>query len=334
MGHLSRQFTFAQSTSVGATETLALSTSAGVTQYAYNAANELVEVNSGGAVAFQGTTNKPVKSVAVPAVNISSVEAPSYIATTNAYPDDNNSYTVCQGLTTTITLAGFYSCCQHVLTITSPQLSGGEMQLTVSGNYVTDVITNFAAAINSSSALTAIGVSATAAANVLTIVDRPTYTASTSVGATETIVLSKTLKGNVTATLGGTPTVGDTVSIVASSNAFTGGTETISYAVVSGDTLASIATHLASLISADTKLIAVGLSAAANTASLNTTKSFTANLTLPSGSSKLAVSATDGGSNTVTNNHQLSVSGPASSTSCYDTNGNLLNDGTNTYAAE
>ncbi|MBX9724512.1 MAG: RHS repeat-associated core domain-containing protein [Candidatus Obscuribacterales bacterium] len=44
------------------------------------------------------------------------------------------------------------------------------------------------------------------------------------------------------------------------------------------------------------------------------------------------MSATDGASNVVTNNYQVGVTGPSSSSLTFDANGNMTSDGTNTYA--
>ena len=67
----------------------------------------------------------------------------------------------------------------------------------VSGTYAGDTIANMTAAVNANSALTAIGVSAAAADNVMTLVVRPSYSVSTSAGATENITLGNTIECNV-----------------------------------------------------------------------------------------------------------------------------------------
>jgi RHS repeat-associated protein len=113
--------------------------------------------------------------------------------------------------------------------------------------------------------------------------------------------------------------------------AFSGGTESNTYTVATGDSLASIATQLTSKLNGDSKLTAIGLSATVNNAGLSAPRVFSGNATLPTGTTTNAVAAVDGGSNQVTNNYQLSVKGPATQVSCYDYNGNLLSDGTNTY---
>ena len=44
------------------------------------------------------------------------------------------------------------------------------------------------------------------------------------------------------------------------------------------------------------------------------------------------IGATDGANNTVTDNYQVAVSGPTSSSPTYDANGNMTGDGTKSYA--
>jgi RHS repeat-associated protein len=174
-------------------------------------------------------------------------------------------------------------------------------------------------------------VTAVASGAVITMTDRPTYTLSTSVGATETMKLSPTYAGNTSVAIGGTPTVGDTLTITTNFSALTGGQEVNSYTVVTGDTLSSIAAQLVSKLSTDAKLTAIGLTTTANNMSLTSSKVFSGGLKVNSGSTSAAVSAIDGGSNSATNPTQLLVQGPATQSSCYDLNGNLVNDGTNTY---
>lgn len=57
--------TFASSVSGGATETISLNKTSGVSQAAYNNVNELTGLSPGGSVLFQGSTNKAIKSASV-----------------------------------------------------------------------------------------------------------------------------------------------------------------------------------------------------------------------------------------------------------------------------
>ena len=66
-------------------------------------------------------------------------------------------------------------------------------------------------------------------------------------------------------------------------------------------------------------------------AQLNTSKNFSSSATLASSTNSANASATDGGNNTVTNTYQVSTNNAPSPTLTYDANGNMTNDGTNTY---
>ena len=57
--------TYAKSTSTGATETITLGQSTGITAFSYNNLNELTNTSAGGAARFQGTTNKPIVSATI-----------------------------------------------------------------------------------------------------------------------------------------------------------------------------------------------------------------------------------------------------------------------------
>jgi YD repeat-containing protein len=116
-----------------------------------------------------------------------------------------------------------------------------------------------------------------------------------------------------------------------SGHALTGGQGVNSYTVVTSDTLSSIAAQLVSKLSTDAKLIAIGLTTTANNMPLTSSKVFSGGLNVNSGSTSAAVGAIDGGSNSATNPTQLSAKGPATQSSRYDLNGNVVNDGTNTY---
>jgi RHS repeat-associated protein len=179
--------------------------------------------------------------------------------------------------------------------------------------------------------------SASLATNVVSITSKSanatTYSQSTSGGATETITLGTNLAGNITATIGGSPTTGDTLTITTTNSSLSGGQESVTYTVLSTDNLVTIAAGLTSAINADAHLQAIFVSASSSSAAaLSWAQSFSSNTPLTKGNDTAIVSAIDGGSNTKSNNYQFLVSGGSSSTLTYDANGNLTNDGTNSYA--
>jgi len=103
------------------------------------------------------------------------------------------------------------------VTVENASLSGGETSISytvASGNTLSTIASSLATAINASTALQAVNVSATSASAVLSIaVANSTYTQSTSGGATETITFGTNNAGNIVATIGGKPTTGDTLTI-------------------------------------------------------------------------------------------------------------------------
>lgn len=82
-------------------------------------------------------------------------------------------------------------------------------------------------------------------------------------GTSTTTVLDKANRTSV-ANLGGTITAGNTVTITVNDAALSGGTKSKTYTILVSDTLASVATALASAINADTALAAIGVTAVAN----------------------------------------------------------------------
>jgi predicted ribosome-associated RNA-binding protein Tma20 len=70
----------------------------------------------------------------------------------------------------------------------------------------------------------ALGLTATASANVISFVQaKPTYSASTSAGATETVSVGPTVFGKGSVSVGGSATAGDTVTITTQFPALAGG---------------------------------------------------------------------------------------------------------------
>lgn len=162
-----------------------------------------------------------------------------------------------------------------VLTVTvkDPALTGGTTSVSytvLSTDTLATIATGIKTAINGNTSLSTLGVTATAAGAVVTIKstssNATTYAQSTNSGATETITLSINQNGPQTIALAGSKTTSDVITVNVYDAGLSGGTETITYTVLSGDTLTSIASGIASAINADTNLQAIGVSAtSANT---------------------------------------------------------------------
>jgi hypothetical protein len=105
-----------------------------------------------------------------------------------------------------------------------------------------------------------------------------TYSGSVNSGATETITLNLNLNGIQTALIAGTKTTGDTITVTVLDSGLSGGQEAVTYTVLSGDTLATIASGITSAINADTNLQAIGVSATSS-ATLISINSLSANAT-------------------------------------------------------
>lgn len=135
-----------------------------------------------------------------------------------------------------------------------------------------------------------------------------TYT--TSVTGTETISLGNNLGGSQTATIAGTITTGNTLTVTVHDTALPGGIEAVTYTVVGGDTLISIAAGLAAAMNVDTKLQAIGVSASASPSMQAAwSQSWFGNAGTSPGMNAETVSATDGGSNTVSSLYKLPAAG-------------------------
>jgi RHS repeat-associated protein len=219
------------------------------------------------------------------------------------------------------------------ITVMNNQLAGGQEAVShtvTSGETTSTIASALATALNADTNLQAVGVGASSSGAVLTLAAYTYFT--TSVGAgTETLSVSNANRSSAAITVGGVATTGDVVSITAHDAALTGGSETASYTVLSTDTLLSISQALASAINADTQLQALGVTANSSLQLANS-QSFTGNALLPTGSSLTAANAVDGSSNVKSNGYAYSVNGGSNSTLTYDLNGNMLSDGTNSYA--
>ncbi|HIA53570.1 MAG TPA: LysM peptidoglycan-binding domain-containing protein [Candidatus Melainabacteria bacterium] len=171
------------------------------------------------------------------------------------------------------------------LTFKDAALSGGSRNVAYtvqSGDTLTSIATNIAAAINADTPLQNLGVSATSVGTTISIVSNSvnvtSYSSSLSGGATETVALSINQNSLKTATIGGTKTTGDTITVNVYNSALGGGTQAVTYTVLSGDTLSTIASGVASAINGNGNLQAIGVSASAS-GKVVTIQSKSANLT-------------------------------------------------------
>ena len=164
------------------------------------------------------------------------------------------------------------------VTVNDIGLSGGTeaVNYTVPGSSsISSITSGIASAINADTALQNIAVSATASGPVLSITsmspNHTSYLCSRGSGATETITPYVPANGIETAAIAGTITASDSLSINVFDAGLSGGKETVSYSVMSGDSLSSIASSLASAINGDSNLTAIGVSASAVSSVVNIT---------------------------------------------------------------
>ncbi|RTL42340.1 MAG: LysM peptidoglycan-binding domain-containing protein [Candidatus Melainabacteria bacterium] len=269
--------------------------------------------------AFQTNGNQPDPFTASAAVSSVGTES----ITLAQAADESTTATV----TGTVTAGDVAS-----IVVQNPSLTGGQKTISYTvagGDTTTTIATALKNAVNADASLQAIGLQATSAANVVTLLPFTYYTGSSS--GTETVSVSNASRGSAAIAIGGTVTTGNTVTITPHNPALSGGLKNITYTVVAGDTLTSIAKSLAALINADATLKGIGVSVN-NAATLAWSQSFSGNALLPSGSSLASVTAVDGSSNTKTNPYAMSVNSATSSNLTYDLNGNMTSDGTNTYS--
>ena len=230
---------------------------------------------------------------------------------------------------TTVTLGGSATAGDVVsVTVVNANLPNGQetdSYTVAGGNTLSNIAAGLASAINADSNLAAIGVGASSSSAVLTVSTDTSYTASTSGGATESISVGTSYRGNVQVTLGGKPTTSDTVTITVQNPSLSGGSKAETYTVLSTDSMASIGAGLAALINADSAMKTLGVSVN-NAAQLASTESFSGNAIVPSGSSVAQGAGVDGSSNTATNPAQVNVQGGTGASLTFDANGNMLTD--------
>jgi RHS repeat-associated protein len=183
---------------------------------------------------------------------------------------------------------------------------------TVSADTTTSIATQLAAAINGSSSLAAIGVTASSSANVLYLlslsVNTTAYSQSVTHGS-ETI----TLPNFSFATINGTVSIGggDVLNIFVHDPALAVNPTEVSYTTISGDTLNTITTNLATLINESTTLSAIGVTAGSS-ANFLTIESLSSNVTtytesVTTGSETITLSYNNGDSVTVPDQSKVQV---------------------------
>ena len=349
--------TYSQLRSSGATETLTLAPGANLTGDSFNTMNELVARSAAGPVAFAGETNKPVKSASIQSSTIA-ISGPQDFkvntysgATAGSGPFISPANTFATSATTKGSQLYYYGIASGVtitpglqwsVVVANPDLPNGQVTATytsITGDTITSVGTGIANAVSSNSALQAAGLSAVSGYDPVTTqyyvtVNQavPTYTAATNSGATETVSTGQSATPNTTMIVSGTITAGDTVSLTAHYPALPSGQTTVTYTVLSGDTVKSIAAGVAALFNANSNAQALDLTATNLLAgTLYTSETFSANPILGASQNNVSVSAVDGGNNTKTNPYLVNLNGTPTQSLSYDLNGNLLNDGTNTY---
>ena len=333
-----------------APETLSLGLTSRPDQFSYNNLNQLVNLNSGGPLRSSGDVSKAMQSVNIiaPVVSILANSSNSIFAQTTY-------------LASALASSGYLS---STMWVDMPQASNGVTTATINGNSVTagtimsitvyntnltsgqetvsytvinsDTFTTIANALtnllNNDAKLAAIGfVASTSNATINLSINRVSYSASLNTGATETITFGYNNLGNTQLTVGGQVTSGDVITVTVTDAYLSGGQTSVSYTVRANDTLTSIATGIASVINASSALSAIGISASNNVIVTFTGQNFNTSLPIVAGSSFATITGTDAANNQLLNNIAIASIGQNNANTSFDLNGNMVNDGTNTY---
>lgn len=234
-----------------------------------NAINANSALSTLGVTATSATATVTVKSTSPNAT----VYNDSTAATAKEYIDLN----VCPNRTETIGISGTKST-SDVMTVVflDSGLSGGTKTINytvLSGDSLTSIASALSSAINADTDLQGIGVSATSSGQIVSIANNSpnvtTIRTSTNANATEILKQGLPSNGTQTAVIAGTKTTGDILTITVYDVGLSGGSKAINYTVQSGDTLATMTSGLASAITGDASLIAIGVSATAVSTVLN-----------------------------------------------------------------
>jgi RHS repeat-associated protein len=369
-------------------------------------------INANAGLAAAGITATSVGTVIT--IKSTSSNATTYSQSTSAGATASIALSINQNGPQTIAIAGTKTTGDTItITVYDAGLAGGLKAVTytvLAGDTLATIASGIASALTADSALQGIGVSASSSGKVVTLesnsISKTIMRATTSAAATETIALNIPANGVQTAVIGGTKTTGDIVTVTAHDAALIGGSQAVSYTVLAGDTLTSIATGLAAAITANANLSAIGVSATSSSTvvnikstSINATtyvkstsggatatialapassvtqynhnnvneltsiaaggatrfqattnkalksatvnsfpatftwsQEFNGNAVLASGANNVPVSATDGASNVVTNNYQVGIRGPGTTSLTFDANGSMTSDGVKTFA--
>jgi hypothetical protein len=212
-------------------------------------------------------------ATAVVSINSISTNATTYTSSTNSGATETIALTLNTNLNQIATVGGTVTSGDKItITVYDAGISGGSAAVSytaTSSDTLTTFATNLTTAINGSTSLQNIGVTATSSGAQLTIqsnsINTTTYRQSYSPStATESLSFTTTTSGWQVAALGGSKTTGDVLKITAYDSALSGGSQAVSYTVLSTDTLSTIASALASAINANSSLSTIGVTASSS----------------------------------------------------------------------
>ncbi|MBS2005761.1 MAG: hypothetical protein JST01_01890 [Cyanobacteria bacterium SZAS TMP-1] len=265
-------------------------TSASTETYSAAATNIAAAISANSNLSAQGITASAIGPVIT--IKSNSVNATTYSGTATATSPTQTqtiSFSINQNSQQTIVFGGSTTSSGGDVISTTTYNSGlptGKKLLTytvAAGNSLTTVATMVASAINADTDLQAQGITATSAATVVTVnsksLNATTLRVAPNAGNPELVTINPPINGVETAIIGGTSTLNDTVTITVYDPALSTGSKAITYSpVLTTDTPSTIATKLANLITAESSLAAIGVSAVASSNVINI-KSTSTNLT-------------------------------------------------------
>ncbi|PZM81157.1 MAG: hypothetical protein DKT66_18200 [Candidatus Melainabacteria bacterium] len=214
-----------------------------------------------GVNAVSGTSVVSIKSV--------SSSVTTYSQSTNGGATETITLGVSRNAIQNLTVQGTATASDVVtLTVYDSSLAGGSRAATytvASGNTLANIASGLASSVNADSVLTAAGITATAASTTVSVkstsTNLTTYKGAVSSGATEKVSLAMNMNGAETIVIGGSKTTGDVLTLHVYDQGLSGGKRSVSHTVLSGDTLSSITSSLASAINGDSQLQAIGVTA-------------------------------------------------------------------------